>query len=108
VVPFLVAYIGAVAVAAACGAALILLDKPVAAQTVLVSATAGSAALGFLAIFSIGLALIITAALLASAAIGPAPGANRSAGWVPPLVGALAAIAILVAGFTLSGVFWGS
>lgn len=68
------------------------------------AAAAGSAALGFLAIFSIGLALVITAGLFGMAAFGVAPTAPR----LPQFVAALGAIGLLIAGLTVTGVFWGS
>lgn len=104
VVPFLIAYIAAVALIAALSVWLILSEHRTIAKTMLVAAAAGCGALGILAIFSIGLGLLITAGLLAMAALGVAPQASR----LPQLAGALGAIGVLVAGFTLTGVFWGS
>ena len=104
VVPFLMVYIAAVAVAGAASVVLILQDHRGTAKTLLVAAAAGSAALGFLAIFSIGLALVITAGLFGMAAFGVAPTAPR----LPQFVAALGAIGLLIAGLTVTGVFWGS
>lgn len=104
VVPFLVVYIAGVAVAGAASVVLILRDHRGTAKTVLTAAAAGSAALGFLAIFSIGLGLLITAGLFGMAAFGMAPTAAR----MPQLMAALGAVGLLIAGFTVTGVFWGS
>ena len=108
VVPFLVVYIAAIAAAALLSAVLIARGRSATAELVLITAAAGSGALGFLGIFSIGLGLLITAALLLLAAFGFEPHARRPGDWKAPLVGAVGAIAVLVAGFTLTGVFWGS
>ena len=108
VVPFLLVYISLIAAAAAVSAVLIVNGKSESADVVVITAGAGSAALGFLGIFSIGLGLLITAGLLLLAAFGFEPHARRRGDWKAPLVGAVGAIAVLVAGFTISGVFWGS
>ena len=99
VVPFLVTYIAAVAVAGVLSAGLILQERRTLAKTLLVSA-----ALGFIAIFSIGLGLLITAGLFGVAALGLAPSAAR----IAPLLAALTAVGLVIAGFTITGVFWGS
>ena len=67
----------------------------------------GSGALGFLGIFSIGLGLLITAGLLLLAAFGFESHARRPGAGVARLVGAVGAVAVLIAGFVLTGVFWG-
>ena len=108
VVPFLVVYIAAIVAAAVLSALLIFRGRSATADIVLISATAGAGALGFLGIFSIGLGLVITAGLLLLAAFGFEPHARRPGDWIAPLVGAVSAVAILIAGFTLTGVFWGS
>ena len=87
---------------------LMPVGKPSAAWPLLVSATTASAALGFLAIFSIGIALLITAGLLAAAAFRLEQILPSSRSWLPALVGSVTAILVLVAGFVSSGVFWGS
>jgi hypothetical protein len=107
VVPFIVVYIGVIAAAAILGWGLIQRGRSRAAETVLIDAAVGSAALGLLAIFSIGLALVITAGLLTVAAAGCTANTQRRAGWVPTAAGAVLAIAILVGGFVVTGVFWG-
>jgi hypothetical protein len=107
VVPFITLYIAAIAMAAVVAVALMLRGKPTAAWPLLVSATTASAALGFLAIFSIGLALLITAALLAAAAVRLEQILPSSRNWLPALVGSVTAIAVLILGFVISGVFWG-
>lgn len=66
-----------------------------------VAATATDGALGFIAIFSIGLGLLITAGLFGVAALGLAP----SAAQIAPLLAALTAVGLLIAGFTITGVF---
>jgi hypothetical protein len=58
-------------------------------------------ALGFIAIFSIGLGLLITAGLFGVAALGLAPSAAR----IAPLLAALTAVGLLIAGFTITRVF---
>jgi hypothetical protein len=108
VVPFLIVYIAAIAAAGLAGLALILRGRPAPAQVVLAAATAGSAALGFLAIFSIGIALVIASGFLASAVIALSPERRPVTKWVPSLVAAVVAVGVLVAGLTLTGVFWGS
>lgn len=108
IVPFLVLYIAAIAAAAVLSTVLIVRRQSRTADVVLISAAAGSGALGFIGIFSIGLALLITAGLLLLAAFGFEPHARRPGDWKLPLVGAVGAVAILIAGFTLTGVFWGS
>jgi len=104
VVPFVVVYIAGVAVAGVASVVLILREQQGTAKTVLMAAATGSAALGFLAIFSIGLGLLITAGLFGMAAYGMAPTASR----MPQLIAALGALGFLIAGFTVTGVFWGS
>lgn len=108
VVPFVSGYIAGVAAVALLGAALILWGKRPAATVVLVAAMTGSAALGFLAIFSIGLALLITATLLAVAAFGVAPEHRQRVPWPGALLGASVALAVLISGFAATGVFWGT
>jgi hypothetical protein len=108
VVPFITIYIAAIAMAAVVAAALMLRGKPSAAWPLLVSATTASAALGFLAIFSIGLALLITAGLMGAAALRLEQNIPSSRSWRPALVGSVVAIAVLITGFVVSGVFWGA
>ena len=107
VVPFITVYIAAIALAAAVAVGLILRGKPTAAWPLLVSATTASAALGFLAIFSIGLALLITAGLLGAAAFRLEQTIPPSRTWLPALAGSVTAIGVLIAGFIVSHVFWG-
>lgn len=104
VIPFLVVYIAAVAVAGALSAWLVLGEHGTAAKILLVATAAGSAGLGFIAIFSIGLGMLVAAGFFAAAAAGVATTAGRT----PQVLGALSAIGLLVAGFTVTGVFWGS
>jgi hypothetical protein len=106
--PFLIVYIAAIAAAAALGAVMIVRGRWAMVDVVLITAAAGAGALGFLGIFSIGLGLLITAGLLLLAAFGFAPHARRPGDWKAPLAGAVGAVAVLVAGFTISGVFCGS
>lgn len=106
--PFLLIYIAAIAAAAVVGAVLIVRERSATAEVVLITAAAGSGALGFLGIFSIGLGLLVAAGLLLLAAFGFEPHARRPGDWKAPLVGAVGAIAVLIAGFTVTGVFWGS
>ncbi len=108
VVPFLLVYIAAIAAAAVVATVLIVNGRLDRADVVLIAAAAGSGALGFLGIFSIGLGLLVTAGCLLLAAFGFEPHARRPGDWKAPIVGAVGAIAVLVAGFTISGVFWGS
>lgn len=108
VVPFLMAYIAAVVGAATLGAVLLVRGRRATADVVLISAAAGSGALGFVGIFSIGLGLLLTAGLLLLAAFGFEEHARGSGDWKAPLAGAAGAIAVLVAIFTITGVFWGS
>ena len=108
VVPFLMVYIAAIVAAAVLAALMIISGRSATADVVLITAAAGSGALGFLGIFSIGLGLLVTAGLLLLAAFGFETHARRPGDWKVPLVGAVAAVAILIAGFTITGVFWGS
>jgi hypothetical protein len=108
VVPFITVYIAAIAVAAVIAVALMLRGTPSAAWPLLVSATTASAALGFLAIFSIGLALLITAGLMGAAALRLDQTLPSSRSWRPALIGSVIPIAVLIAGFVVSGVFWGA
>jgi hypothetical protein len=71
---------------------------------VFLSAAAGSAALGVIGILSIGIALLITAALLSIAA-ATIPPIRRPNAWVWPVSGAAAAIAALIVGFVVVGTF---
>ena len=86
---------------------MILRAHTTAARTVLIAAAAGSAALGFLAIFSIGLALLITAGLLTISSLGVSARTQPPTPWGTLLLGVLLAVGILVGGFTVAGVFWG-
>ena len=97
-------YIAAIAVAALIGLAFALAGRITAAKTAFLAAAAGSATLGFLAIFSIGLALLITTGLLAMAArtTGPLPGARP---WLWPVLCSLIAMVGLIAGFVVIGTF---
>jgi hypothetical protein len=106
--PFLLVYIALIAAAAVVGAFLIVRGRFVTADAVLISAAAGGGALGFLGIFSIGLGLLMAAGLLLLAAFGVEPHARRPGDWKAPLMGAVGAVAVLIAGFTVTGVFWGS
>lgn len=103
IVPFLEGYIAAIAAAAVLAVALILRGQTVPAWALLVSTTTGSAALGLLAIFSIGLALLITAVLLGVAALRLEQTVPRPTRWVPALLGSAIALGALVAGFALWG-----
>ncbi len=104
IVPFITGYIAAIAAASILGTACVLGGRPAAAKTVFLSAAAGSAALGVIGIFSIGLALLITAALLSIAA-ATIPPIRRPNPWVWPVSGAAVAIAALIVGFVAVGTF---
>jgi hypothetical protein len=108
VVPFVVVYLAAMSATALLGVVLIVMGRQAPARAVLAAAAAGHAALGFLAIFSVGPPLIIASGLLAAAAFAQSPEVRRPGGWVPSVVSAVIAVALLVAGLTLTGVFWGS
>jgi hypothetical protein len=108
VVPFIAIYMAAIAAAAVLGLALIVLEHRALAESVLIDAAVAAAALGFIAIFSIGLALLITAGLLGLAARSCAPTTSSLTRRIATLFGALAAIGLLIAGFTFAGVFWGN
>jgi hypothetical protein len=108
VAPFLMVYIAAIAVAAVLGAVLIFRGRSATASVVLITAAAGSGALGLVGIFSIGLGLLLTAGLLVLAAFGFESDARLTRDWKAPLAGVVGAIALLVAIFTITGVFWGS
>jgi hypothetical protein len=104
IVPFVIGYIAAIAAASLIGMRTVFLGRLPAAQAVFLSAAAGSAALGFIGIFSIGLPLLITAALL-SVAAQSIPAVHRPNAWVWPVSGALIAIVVLIAGFVVAGTF---
>ena len=104
VVPFITGYVAAIAAASFVGMAFVVAGRLAAAKSVFLSAAAGSAALGFLAIFSIGVALLITAALLTVAA-KMIPPVRRRRSWLWPASGAFVAVAALIAGFVVVGTF---
>jgi hypothetical protein len=97
-------YIAAIAVAPLIGLAFALGGRITAAKTAFLAAAAGSATLGFIAIFSIGLALFITAGLLVVAAgtVGPIRGDRP---WLWPVTCSFVAMAALIAGFVYIGTF---
>jgi hypothetical protein len=97
-------YIAAIALAALIGLAFALTGRITAAKSAFLAAAAGSATLGFLAIFSIGLALLITTGLLVAAAgtAGPIPGSRP---WLWPVLCSLIAMVGLIAGFVIIGTF---
>jgi hypothetical protein len=104
VVPFVSGYVATIAVATLVGIACLLSGSFAAAKTLFVAAATGSAALGFLAIFSIGLALVIIAALLLVAAAST-PILTRPHGWLWPVLCGFIAVVALVAGFFVVGTF---
>lgn len=108
VVPFLTIYIAAIAAAGLVGVALILRGRARPAQAVLAAGAGGSAALGFLAAFSIGIALVIASGFLAAAVVALSREVRAARAWAPLAIPAVIAVGILVAGLTLTGVFWGS
>ena len=104
IVAFICGYIAAIAAASMVGVWCYALGRPAAAKAVFLAAAAGSATLGFLAIFSIGLALLITAALLSIAALS-IPRVDRPNAWLWPVSGALIAVVALLLGFFIVGTF---
>jgi hypothetical protein len=104
IVPFVIGYIAAIGAASLVAMRFVSLGRLPAARTVFLSAAAGSAALGFIGIFSIGLPLLITAALL-SVAAQSIRAMHRPTAWVWPVSGAIIAIVVLIAGFVLAGGF---
>jgi hypothetical protein len=108
VVPFITVYIAMIGGAAVVAVALILRQETPAAWALLVSATTASAALGFLALFSIGIALLITAGLLGAAAFRLEQNLPTKISRLPALVGSVIAIAVLIAGLVATHVFWGA
>ena len=106
-VPFVAAYVGLTAITALVAGVMTLGGHRRAAVTPMVSAAVAAGSVGFLAIFSVGLPLLVAACLLAVAAVSVAAPTSPSMSRVPSLIGALAAVAILIGGFTLTGVFWG-
>jgi hypothetical protein len=107
VVPFVSVYIAAIAAAALLAVVLILNGRSRSAETLLVAAATASAALGFISIVSIGLALLITAGLLAVATTRVAARHRHSIAWMPPVLAGLGAVAVLIVGFFLTGTFAG-
>src|SRR5579862_2262468 len=76
-VDFVTLFIAGIAATALSGVVLLGLRRDTAASFPLIAAFTGAAALGFLAIFSIGLALIVVATLLAM----PAARSARTRNW---------------------------
>jgi hypothetical protein len=104
IVPFVIGYIAAIAAAALIGMWSALIGRPSAAKAVFLAAAAGSAALGFIGIFSVGLPLLITGALLSFAAQNVSLLRHPNA-WLWPVSGAIMAIVVLIAGFVVAGGF---
>jgi hypothetical protein len=104
VVPFVFGYIAAIAAASLIGMRFAGIGRMSAARSVFLSAAAGSGALGFIGIFSVGLPLLITGALLVVAAQS-LPVISRSNAWLWPASGAIIAIVVLIAGFVVVGTF---
>jgi hypothetical protein len=101
-VDFVTLFIAGIGAAALGGALLLGLRRDGAASLLLAAALTGSAALGLLAIFSIGLALFVVAALLALAMAG----SSSARGWrwlAAHLVPLAVSVGILVAGISLTG-----
>jgi hypothetical protein len=101
-VDFVTVFMAGIAAAALGGAVLLGLRRETAASLLLAAALTGSAALGVLAIFSIGLALLVVAALLALAMAG----ASSTTGWrwlAAHLVPLAVSVGVLVAGIGLTG-----
>jgi hypothetical protein len=101
-VDFVTVFIAGIAVAALGGAVLLGLRRDTAAGLLLAAALTGSAALGVLAIFSIGLALLVVAALLALAMAG-VPSATGWRWLAAHLVPLAVSVGVLVAGIGLTG-----
>lgn len=104
IVPFVFGYIAAIAAASLVGMRFARIGRTSLARAVFLSAAAGSGALGFIGIFSIGLPLFITAALLVVAA-QMLPVAPRTNWWLWPASGAIIAIVVLIVGFVVAGTF---
>jgi hypothetical protein len=101
-VDFVTVFMAGIAAAALGGAVLLGLRRETAASLLLAAALTGSAALGVLAIFSIGLALLVVAALLALAMAG----CSSTTGWrwlAAHLVPLAVSVGVLVAGIGLTG-----
>jgi hypothetical protein len=101
-VDFVTFFIGGIAAAALGGAVLLGLRRDTAASLLLAAAFTGSAALGFLALFSIGLALVVVAALLALSMAG----SSRAKGWrwrAAHLVPVTLSLGVLIAGIGATG-----
>jgi hypothetical protein len=103
-VPLVSGDIAAIAAAALIGLALSLTGRATAAKTAFLAGAAGSAMLGVIGIFSIGLPLLITAGLLSGAAgaVGPIPGPRP---WLWPMVCSLIAVVAAIGGFFVIGTF---
>ncbi|MGO8687483.1 MAG: hypothetical protein ACLQT7_09970 [Candidatus Dormibacteria bacterium] len=101
-VDFITVFMAGIAAAALSGAVLLGLRRDTAASFLLITACTGSAALGVVGIFSIGLALFVVAALVALA-VSASP--NVGAGWwsVTRLVPPVLSIGVLVIGINLTG-----
>ena len=101
-VDFVTLFMAGIGAAALGGAVLLGLRRDRAASLLLATALTGSAALGLLAIFSIGLALFVVAAVLALA-MAASPSAR---GWwwlAAHLVPLAVSVGVLVAGISLTG-----
>ena len=101
-VDFVTLFIAGIAAAALGGGVLLGLRHDTAAGMLLTAAFIGAAALGFLAIFGIGLALFLVAALLALPVAGSASTRNWR-GWVVFLVPVTITLGVLIGGIGVTG-----
>ena len=102
IVPFVSGYIAGICAAAILGIVLVQRRRRRAAKAVFIAAFAGSWALGILAIFSIGVALLITSGFLVFAANSVPADDVGSRGWLAPAAGVAIALGVLAAGFAIA------
>ena len=101
-VSFVTLFIAAVAAAALGGALLLALGRDRAGRPFLTAASTGAAALGVLAIFSIGVALLLVAALLVIPAARSSPSSKRWQ-WAALGIPIVLSLGALTAGINLTG-----
>lgn len=101
-VDFVTLFIAAIAALAVGGVVLLGLGSDAVASLLITAAFTGAAALGFLAIFSIGLAFFVVAALLALSMAGSP--SIRSRGWLGARLASVAiSLGVLIAGIGVTG-----
>jgi hypothetical protein len=100
-VPFVAAYLGVVAI---CAVLFATASSPIWRIALVGASAGGLLVLGFFALFSIGLPLVVMGLLLAVALVSAInSGSRRSVAAGASIAGALAAVLVLLAGFEITG-----